>query len=99
MEDGEQPEQAAVREAQEEFGITPHNLYHIGVYKGSLPLYLPSNVYLTTSYTGNVAADDEEMTEAQWLPLSDLRKEKLFPPFAAGIDLLMKVISGDTGHG
>lgn len=99
VEDGEQPEQAAVREAQEEFGITPHNLYHMGVYKGSLPLYLPSNVYLTTSYTGDVAADDEEMTEAQWLPLSDLRKEKLFPPFAAGIDLLMKVISGDTGHG
>ena len=99
VEDGEQPEQAAVREAQEEFGITPHNLYHIGVYKGSLPLYLPSNVYLTTSYTGNVAADDEEMTEAQWLPLSDLKKEKLFPPFAAGIDLLMKAISEDNGHG
>ncbi len=99
VEDGERPERAAIREAMEEFGIIPHNLHYIGAYKGSLPLYLPANVYLANSYTGDVVTDDEEMAEGRWLSLSELRKENLFPPFAAGIDILMKALSGDVGDG
>lgn len=97
-EQGETQEQAAVRETQEEFSITPHNLYHIGAYEGSPPLYLPSNVYLSNTYTGDVQTDDQEMSNAQWLSLEELAEEKLFPPFAAGIKMMLEALTGDKRH-
>ena len=91
---GETPEQAASREAQEEFSISPYNLYHLGEYKGFTPLYLPSNVYLTTSYTGDVQTDDQEMSNARWMTLEELDGENLFPPFKAGLEMLMGALTG-----
>lgn len=94
VEPGETPEQAASREVQEEFSISPYNLYHLGKYKGSTPLYLPSNVYLTTSYAGDVQTDGQEMSNARWMTLEELDGENLFPPFKAGLEMLIEALTG-----
>lgn len=82
-------EAAAIREAQEEFGIIPHNLIPLGEYKASSGLYLDSMVYFTDEYTGTPKADGSEMLDEQWLSMEELRKEKLFPPFKASLDMLV----------
>lgn len=89
VEDGESPEEAAVREAMEEFNIVPLNLIPLGEYKGSTGLYLPSMIYFTDTFSGTPEADGDEMMDAQWLSLEDLQKEKLFPPFKESLDLLV----------
>ena len=85
---------AAIREAQEEFGITPHNLIPLGEYKASSDLYMDSMVYLTDEFTGTPKADGSEMMNEQWLSLQELRSQNLFPPFEASLDMLMDLLSG-----
>ncbi len=93
VEEGETEEDAAVREAYEEFHITPLNLIPLGEYEGSTGLYLPSKVYFTEQFTGNPEADGKEMQELRWMALGELRREALFPPFEASLDMLEKFIS------
>lgn len=88
IEDGETPEDAALREAQEEFNIVPLNIMPLGVLKSSEAQYEDSAVYFTDKYTGTLEADGGEMLDAQWMTLEELRSEQLFPPFAASLDLL-----------
>lgn len=92
VEDEESPEEAAVREAMEEFNIVPLNLIPLGEYKGSTGLYLPSKIYFTDTFSGTPEADGDEMMDAQWLSLENLQKEKLFPPFKESLDLLVHTL-------
>ena len=92
IEDGETTEEAAVREAMEEFHIVPLNLIPLGKYQGSTGLYLPSMVYWTDQFSGTPEADEDEMMDSQWLSLAELSGETLFPPFEAGIDMLEELL-------
>lgn len=98
LEVGETPEEAAVREAQEEFYITPLNLIPLGDYKGFPGLYLPCRIYFTDQFTGTPEADGVEMLNAGWKTLQELQEEQLFPPFEKSIHMLMGLLSGD-GYG
>ena len=93
VESGEDARQAAIRETQEEFGITPGYMVPIGEYAGGGE-YLPSDIFLTNEYSGRVAADDDEMLKARWMSLEELANEKLFPPFEAGLKMLIERLTG-----
>lgn len=92
VEDGETPEEAAIREAQEEFSITPLNILPLGEYKASSGLYLDSMVYFTDQFVGTPKADGDEMLNEQWLSMEELRNEDLFPPFEASLDMLTDML-------
>ena len=83
IESGESPAAAAIRETQEEFGITPLNLKPLG-----------NNIYLCTEYDGKPKCDNEEMTDATWIdPDGDEGwcKHGYFPPFRESLKLLQGI--------
>ena len=87
IEDGETPEEAAVREAEEEFGIVCRELRPLGVQDGGR--YGASAVYLCTDYDGEPRTDEKEMTEPRWLDPAEIREqENVFPPFRQSLALL-----------
>ena len=92
IEDGETYEQAVVREAQEEFNITPLNILPLGCYKCTTGLYCNSKLYFTDQYIGIPKADGIEMVDARWLSLEELKDELLFPPFAESICILENLL-------
>lgn len=83
IEAGETPEEAAIRETREEFGITCRNLIPLGTTKGGW-----SSVFVCTDFDGEPHADGEEMGHAKWLTREDLRKRRLFPAFRDSLRLL-----------
>lgn len=87
IEAGETPEEAAVREAYEEFGIECKNLKPIGEMKTGNG-YCDSAVFLCTEFDGEPETDEEEMTGAQWRTIEELEGENLFPPFSQSLKLL-----------
>lgn len=100
IEAGESGKQAAVREAREEFGITidPADLYLVGV-DDTLPSEFGGSIfYLATDFAGDPKCDDVEMTNAQFTDASELmeREEGLFPPFAASLKQLARVLKRKT---
>lgn len=88
IEEGESSEEAALREAQEEFNIVPLNIIPLGRFEASSEAYCNSTVYFTDRYIGTPKADGAEMYNEQWLSLEELKGEKLFPPFLESIDML-----------
>lgn len=88
IEKGETPEDAALREAQEEFNIVPLNILPLGVYKSSTGSYCDSAIYFTDQFTGKPKADGGEMLNEQWLSIKELRGKILYPPFEASLDML-----------
>lgn len=94
IEKGETTEAAAIREAQEEFHVTPINLLPLGDYRDTKGLYLPAKLYFTDQYSGSPKADGEEMHNARWMTLQELSKEYLFPPFEESIKMLLKLLEG-----
>ena len=92
IEKGETPEDAALREAQEEFNIVPLNILPLGVYKGGTGSYCDTMVYFTDQFTGKPKADGGEMLNEQWLSIEDLRGKFLFPPFEASLDMLEELL-------
>jgi 8-oxo-dGTP pyrophosphatase MutT (NUDIX family) len=83
IEAGEAPEKAAKREAREEFGIKCRKLIPLGTLKDGT-----SAIFLCTEFSGTPEPDEEEMTDAQWLTIEELRGENLFRPFEQSLDLL-----------
>jgi 8-oxo-dGTP pyrophosphatase MutT (NUDIX family) len=73
IQDNETPMEAAIRETQEEFGITPIQLTHFR----DNPLQ-----YLCSDYTGEIICSDGEMSNPIWLSPEELIGKKLFKPFA-----------------
>ncbi|MBR5193076.1 MAG: NUDIX domain-containing protein [Bacteroidaceae bacterium] len=84
---GEEPEEAAIREAYEEFGIECKNLKPLGILDGGR-YYGKSAVFLCTEYDGEPKTDEEEMTDCKWRTIEELREEKLFWPFEQSLDLI-----------
>lgn len=101
IEAGESPEDAAIRETQEEFGITPKDLMPVAFLSGLKPPYCPSHVFLCTDFDGSIRCADGEMTSPGFITaekvaeLSTQNPERLFPPFAQSITALLDVLSSN----
>lgn len=92
VEEGEETEDTAVREAMEEFNIVPLNLQPLGVYKGSTGLYLSSMVYWTDKFSGTPEADGDEMLNERWMSLEELQIQRLYPPFEESLDMFANLL-------
>lgn len=99
VEEGETTEEAAVREALEEFNVEPLNLIPLGVYKAGTGPYLSSMVYFTDQFNGTPKADGSEMLNERWLSMEELGNELLFPPFEASLEMLAEVLKGGDVDG
>ena len=95
-EDGETPEQAAIRETQEEFGITPTELILLGRGPKENETDLTPYLFLCTDYTGVPECMDLEMVNPRFLTLEELGDldASLFPPFADSLNVLQGVLAG-----
>lgn len=83
IEAGETPEEAAKREAMEEFGITCEELTSLGTLKDG-----SSAIFLCTKFSGTPETDEEEMTEPEWRTIEELSEMELFGPFEASLEKL-----------
>lgn len=103
IEAGESPEDTAIRETQEEFGITPKDLMPVAFLSDLKPPYCPSHVFLCTDFDGSIRCADGEMTSPGFITaekvaeLSTQNPERLFPPFAQSIAALLDVLSSNPG--
>lgn len=91
---GETAEEAALREAQEEFDIVPLNILPLGIYKSSTGSYHDTMVYFTDQFTGIPKADGNEMLNERWMSLEELKGKFLFPPFEESLKMLENKIRG-----
>lgn len=90
IEDGETPEQAARREAMEEFGIKLGGMLHLGQLDGLPEEYGLPVIYLCTDFEGEPTCDGKEMQTPEFVSLDELQKFVMFPPFKKSINLLME---------
>ena len=103
IEVGESPEDAAIRETREEFGITPKDLMPVAFLSDLKPPYCPSHVFLCTDFDGSIRCADGEMTSPGFITaekvaeLSTQNPERLFPPFAQSITALLDALSSNPG--
>lgn len=103
IEAGESPEDAAIRETREEFGITPKDLMPVAFLSDLKPPYCPSHVFLCTDFDGSIWCADGEMASPGFITaekvaeLSTQNPERLFPPFAQSITALLDVLSSNPG--
>lgn len=101
IEDGETPEEAAVRETQEEFGITPKGLTPVAFLKDLSAPYCPSHVFVCTDYDGSIACDGVEMTRPGFISVDKVEElleqnpDHLFVPFAESVKALLKALNGE----
>lgn len=93
IEEGEQPIIAAIREAQEEFNITPTSLIPLATLGENNALHHKTDVFLCTSYTGTPKCDDKEMKLASFITLEELfdNSDKMFKPFLDSLKVLEDV--------
>lgn len=96
IEDGESPERAAMRETQEEFHITPIEMIQVGYIDADVmpDPFCPSYCFLCTEYSGEICADGEEMKDARFMTLQEIKESDCFIPFQMSIEMFLGVISG-----
>lgn len=106
VENGETPEQAAVRETQEEFGITPTDLIPIGRGPVETDTKLSPYIFLCTEYEGEIKCKDGEICEPRFISHEEIDNavDTLFKPFADSVSLLFGAllvdeINSDGGPG
>lgn len=92
IEKDETPEEAAIRETYEEFGIIPTELIPIGI--GSEYDDLKPYLFLCTEYKGKIECDDVEMELPHWESIEyiDSGEEEYFEPFLDGVKKLVEAI-------
>ncbi len=95
IEDGETPGQAAIRETQEEFGITPMELIPFG--RGQKETNgLQPYLFLCLRYEGTPKCDDDEMFHARFTAIEELENSgRLFSPFESGFNELKRKVCGN----
>ena len=92
VENGETLAAAAIRETQEEFGITPLELIPIGPGSKGTNGHRPF-IYLCTDYEGTPKCDENEMTAPVFRKLVDLESAaNLFPAFRDGLAIVKKTV-------
>lgn len=98
IEQGETPEEAAVREVCEEFNVIPKELIPVGKVEG-MRQETGSHIFLCTEYDGAPEADGEEITSGQFasLPVLHSGMVPLFEPFERSLKLLAAVLESGSG--
>ena len=82
IEEGETPEQAAVREAMEEFHILCHDITEFADGGSPESVYGLSKQFFCTDVEGEPEADGEELIDARFVTPEELQNYPLFPPFS-----------------
>lgn len=95
-EEGETPEQAAFRETEEEFGISPKELIPLGMGPTESDTGLQPYIFLCQDFEGEPLCVDLEMTAPTFRSLEELEllSPSLFQPFADSLTLLKEVLCG-----
>lgn len=89
IEPGETPEEAAVRETREEFGINIVDIIPVTIISGMPSGYCPSQVYLCTEFFGTPISFNSEIENARFEPVADILKKRLFLPFELSVRELL----------
>lgn len=94
IEPGETPTQAAFRETEEEFGISPKSLIPLGFGPKEPDTGLTPYLFLCTEYEGEPDCVDLEMTGATFRTMEELDQlaASMFQPFADGLEILKECI-------
>ena len=90
IKEGESPRQAAFREAEEEFGISPKELIPLGRGPMEPDTGIRPYIFLCTEYEGEPNCVDGEMADPQFRTLEEIEllTPSLFQPFADDVKLL-----------
>ena len=86
IEIGETPEDAAIRETREEFGINIANIIPVTLISGMSEQYCPSQVFLCTEYYGNPICFNTEMEDARFEDIGSVLDMDLFLPFRLSLE-------------
>lgn len=97
IKEGESPKQAAFREAEEEFGISPKELIPLGRGPMEPDTGIQPYIFLCTEYEGEPNCVDGEMADPQFRTLEEIEllTPSLFQPFADDVKLLKAVLRGE----
>lgn len=98
IKDGESPKQAAFREAEEEFGISPKELIPLGQGPMEPDTGIEPYIFLCTEYEGEPNCVDGEMADPQFRTLEEIEllTPSLFQPFADDVKLLKAILRGES---
>ena len=98
IENGETPEQAAFRETEEEFGISPKELIPIGYGPKEPTSGLTPCLFLCTEYNGTPYPASDEIKDPEFVSLEDLEllSPSLFQPFKDGVDIVISALDDET---
>lgn len=97
IKEGESPKQAAFREAEEEFGISPKELIPLGRGPMEPDTGIQPHIFLCTEYEGEPNCVDGEMADPQFRTLEEIEllTPSLFQPFADDVKLLKVALRGE----
>lgn len=97
IKEGESPKQAAFREAEEEFGISPKELIPLGRGPMEPDTGIQPYIFLCTEYEGEPNCVDGEMADPQFRTLEEIEllTPSLFQPFADDMKLLKAILRGE----
>lgn len=97
IKEGESPKQAAFREAEEEFGISPKELIPLGRGPMEPDTGIQPYIFLCTEYEGEPNCVDGEMADPQFRTLEEIEllTPSLFQPFADDVKLLKATLRGE----
>lgn len=98
IDEGETPEQAAMRETEEEFGIKPKNLVFIGHGPLEPETGFAPYIYFCDEFEGEPSCDDLEMVAPKFRTLEELKDldASLFPAFKDGVILFINQLGIDS---
>ena len=92
IEAGESTEDAARREAMEEFGIKLGDLLPMGQLDGLPEEYGTPAVFLCTDFDGEPVCDEKEMCAPRFMSMSEISDANKFLPFARSIEMMLEAI-------
>lgn len=92
IESWEDAERAAMRETEEEFGITLKNLIPLGMLDNLPQEYGKSFAFLSTDFDGTPLTNTQEMLNGRFTDLQGLQNEVLYEPFKAALNKLFSVL-------
>lgn len=95
---GETPTQAAFRETEEEFGISPKELTPLGRGPAEPDTEIRPYIFLCTDYEGEPNCVDREMANPTFRAMEELEqlRPSLFQPFADDVTLMKAIANGEA---
>ena len=93
IEPGETAEEAAIREAREEFGINIAETIPLAVISGMPAEHCPSQVFLCTEFYGTPISFNTEMENARFETVANILKKDMFLPFELSVRELLNQLS------